>query len=776
MYKARISQAAASKPFESLENASPLPHWAMNGAFHVLPMQSNVTQAELPVASRLPHWHANQFGHPTAYSPLSPGLPNYAHHAAATRMLSQTWGSPPISATRNEINNGQMTYRRPNGQAVFENHDVQMRAANRQPDAYYCHLNGVDQPAYAPFSPYGALMPVPATPPDAFKVQQQRPLLLICNSRTPPRHPVIPPERKGTSTTTGDVTTTDGAASDFEPAESDSLSSSSLHGRSTVHRSSDGSNRRGAGVPFANRSPERETLAGSRQTPNRPSAVPKLTLKPKSTREARPTPASDDEFEMPLLAPRGRPGESPKKPEEIPLPPVWGWDSEKPLDQQHFHISPQLSPDNLRPCKTERGTVRRQHPAPHWQDDCEAAHWSLTEQGQPSPRQISKDEICLRAMGTVVRVPRESLLSSEDVRWSHKYVNCNNSVEVNLDTINSGTFCKVYRARYGGDVVAVKCPDVDYLASDPLMAQYRAIQEWRILCRAKHKNVLRFVGGVDGGPQGVWLVTEYVSGGDLYALLHLRPSMLLRPTVRLRMMKQITDTLAYLHGLKPKIVHKDLKTNNILVDENLNLKLCDFGDAEEMRSKYVQRYTAATWQYAPPEIVGADDPSCPKFTTEKVDVWALGCVFLEICLAATPFKHLLEAVPDVHQRDVLRERLFAGKLEGDIRIPEYLPPTLAQLVQICLVIDSEKRASAVGVKDFITRHEDVLLHDLDYAQRAVEYQYSASSNPPRIGEYPGFMTKRRTPYHSPNQSPYPHFPSHNQLFDPYSNIRQIPRY
>lgn len=46
---------------------------------------------------------------------------------------------------------------------------------------------------------------------------------------------------------------------------------------------------------------------------------------------------------------------------------------------------------------------------------------------------------------------------------------------------------------------------------------------------------------------------------------------------------------------------------------------------------------AATWQYTPPELIGTKDPSRPKGATEQVDVWAMGCVFLEILRCATPF-------------------------------------------------------------------------------------------------------------------------------------------
>lgn len=45
----------------------------------------------------------------------------------------------------------------------------------------------------------------------------------------------------------------------------------------------------------------------------------------------------------------------------------------------------------------------------------------------------------------------------------------------------------------------------------------------------------------------------------------------------------------------------------------------------------------ATWLYTPPELIGTEDPARPKNATEKVDIWAMGCVFLEIMRCSTPF-------------------------------------------------------------------------------------------------------------------------------------------
>eukprot|EP01053_Blabericola_migrator_P012540 Blabericola_migrator_1__12539@NODE_796_length_6480_cov_171_808046_g564_i0_p1_GENE_NODE_796_length_6480_cov_171_808046_g564_i0NODE_796_length_6480_cov_171_808046_g564_i0_p1_ORF_typecomplete_len1104_score124_50Pkinase/PF00069_25/9_7e50Pkinase_Tyr/PF07714_17/3_3e46Kinaselike/PF14531_6/6_2e16Kdo/PF06293_14/4_3e09APH/PF01636_23/0_022UbiD/PF01977_16/0_081NUP50/PF08911_11/0_5_NODE_796_length_6480_cov_171_808046_g564_i030176328 len=262
-----------------------------------------------------------------------------------------------------------------------------------------------------------------------------------------------------------------------------------------------------------------------------------------------------------------------------------------------------------------------------------------------------------------------------------------------LHRINSGTFSSVYKAIWRGIEVAVKCPDENLLKSDGTMMRYRALQEWRILSRMSHPCVLHFHGGVILRDQ-LWLVTDYIKGGDLYSLLYHRPPEYLRPRIRLSLMEQLCEAVAYLHTLQPRVAHKDLKCNNLLVGSDLRLRVCDFGDAEEMNGKYLQFCTAATWQYTPPELIGTEDPARPQNATEKVDMWAVGCVFLEILRCATPFVHILDSVNDSRQRETLRQCYLQNRLQKECRIPSSLPPRLKMLVKSCLNFDSEARPSA----------------------------------------------------------------------------------
>jgi len=68
---------------------------------------------------------------------------------------------------------------------------------------------------------------------------------------------------------------------------------------------------------------------------------------------------------------------------------------------------------------------------------------------------------------------------------------------------------------------------------------------------------------------------EYMSNGSLYNLLHLKKQIQISPEQRVRIIKEAARVFSYMHSLG--IVHRDIKSHNILVDENMNIKVCDFG-------------------------------------------------------------------------------------------------------------------------------------------------------------------------------------------------------
>merc|ERR1719502_89195 len=125
---------------------------------------------------------------------------------------------------------------------------------------------------------------------------------------------------------------------------------------------------------------------------------------------------------------------------------------------------------------------------------------------------------------------------------------------------------------------------------------------------------------------------EYMSGGSLHsALFGKRPRTDLRFADKARMALQVAEGLTYLH--EQHVVHRDLKTMNIVLDHELNCKICDFGLTITLERTHL---TVKSLQGSPRYMAPEQFESNAKIT-EKVDIWQLGCTMLELFCLTIPF-------------------------------------------------------------------------------------------------------------------------------------------
>lgn len=155
-------------------------------------------------------------------------------------------------------------------------------------------------------------------------------------------------------------------------------------------------------------------------------------------------------------------------------------------------------------------------------------------------------------------------MASKKYHWTVDYA------EISLGPqIGSGGFGVVFKGTWRGIDVAVKCLKGE-VREDELSV---FMHEVNVMSRLRHQNILLFVGACLEGPE-VCFLTEYIPHGNLRKVLDVER---LPPLKKLNMAIEATRGLAYLHSQTPAVLHRDLKSANVLVDDNYHIKLADFG-------------------------------------------------------------------------------------------------------------------------------------------------------------------------------------------------------
>ncbi|AFZ81353.1 protein kinase domain-containing protein [Theileria equi strain WA] len=200
-----------------------------------------------------------------------------------------------------------------------------------------------------------------------------------------------------------------------------------------------------------------------------------------------------------------------------------------------------------------------------------------------------------------------------------------------LNKISEGTYGTVYRAldRETGEIVAlkhIKYHDVQWKEGFPITY----LREISILLELKHPNILSVREVVTNKKRDqYYMVMEYVEH-ELKTLLH-DGKINFTLSERKCLLEQLLKGTNYMH--QNWVMHRDLKTTNILYNNRGVLKICDFGMARKFGNP-IKTYTqnvVTHWYRAPELFLGQ------KEYTEKTDMWSVGCIFAEIILSKPLF-------------------------------------------------------------------------------------------------------------------------------------------
>ncbi len=230
--------------------------------------------------------------------------------------------------------------------------------------------------------------------------------------------------------------------------------------------------------------------------------------------------------------------------------------------------------------------------------------------------------------------------------------------------------------------VAVKRQEI----VDPSLERY-LLKELSILRRCKTQYVIGFYGAYREGSNIAYILTEYVEGGDLRRLLQDK-SIPLGYKLRAEIAHACLEGLTYLH--EREIIHRDIKTENVILDKNCSPKLCDFGFARKIHRGEPHMTMCGTDEFMAPEILFG------MIYDEKVDIYSFGIMMSEVLTRNIPGK-------DTGFLDRLPQDGFGIKIdELDSEFTRVDCPVSLQLLTKEMLADApESRPGAKDARDWI---------------------------------------------------------------------------
>ncbi|KAJ2706894.1 hypothetical protein FB645_001189 [Coemansia sp. IMI 203386] len=258
-----------------------------------------------------------------------------------------------------------------------------------------------------------------------------------------------------------------------------------------------------------------------------------------------------------------------------------------------------------------------------------------------------------------------------------------------LQTIGEGEFAKVKLAlhRDTGEEVAIKLVKKESIDTEVKLSKIK--REIAALKAVDFSYIVKLHDIIET-ERYIGIVIEYASGGELFD--HILAHKQLKESDACRLFAQLIAGVNYLHA--SKIVHRDLKLENLLLDRNRNIKITDFGFANQFRAPGDDLMSTSCGSpcYAAPELVVSDRP----YAGAAVDIWSCGVILYAMLAGYLPF----DDDPSNPEGDNINQ-LYNYILSTPLVFPQHVSILARDLISRMLVPDPRHRATL----EIIMNHE-----------------------------------------------------------------------
>ncbi|XP_047200973.1 TRAF2 and NCK interacting kinase a isoform X13 [Girardinichthys multiradiatus] len=325
-----------------------------------------------------------------------------------------------------------------------------------------------------------------------------------------------------------------------------------------------------------------------------------------------------------------------------------------------------------------------------------------------------------------------------------------------VELVGNGTYGQVYKGRHirTGQLAAIKVMDVATDEEEEIKSEINMLKKY-----SNHRNIATYFGVfIKKQPPGIddqlWLVMEFCGAGSVTDLIKNTKGNTLKEDWNAYICREILRGLAHLH--QHKVIHRDIKGQNVLLTENAEVKLVDFGVSAQMDRTVGKRNTfIGTPYWMAPEVIACDEN--PEATYDcKSDLWSLGITAMEMAEGAPPLcdMHPMRALfliprnPAPRLKSKKWSRKFQSFIENTLVKNHTQRPSTEQLLSHPFITElPNERHLRIQLKDHIDRTKK------KRGERdETEYEYSGSEEedeerekgePSSIINVPGESTLRR---------------------------------
>ncbi|XP_053703879.1 misshapen-like kinase 1 isoform X5 [Synchiropus splendidus] len=299
-----------------------------------------------------------------------------------------------------------------------------------------------------------------------------------------------------------------------------------------------------------------------------------------------------------------------------------------------------------------------------------------------------------------------------------------------VEVVGNGTYGQVYKGRHvkTGQLAAIKVMDVTEEEEEEIKAEINMLKKY-----SHHRNIATYYGAfVKKSPPGhddqLWLVMEFCGAGSVTDLVKNTKGSSLKEDWIAYICREILRGLSHLHA--HKVIHRDIKGQNVLLTENAEVKLVDFGVSAQLDRTVGRRNTfIGTPYWMAPEVIACDEN--PDSTYDyRSDIWSLGITAIEMAEGAPPLcdMHPMRALfliprnPPPKLKSKKWSKKFIDFIEGCLVKTYQSRPSTEQLLKHTFIRDQPtERQVRIQLKDHIDR-----TRKKRGEKEETEYEYSGS--------------------------------------------------